>query len=66
MIYTDEENKRWWAGLTKYGQEELFNIMRENAKTPGYADFTLSIYEQWKNGVTLSGKQIAAIRKWAS
>ena len=64
MIYSDEENFRWWKGLTKSDQEDLLIRMHDNANSSGYASFASSLQDQWRNNVTLTAKQVAAIRKW--
>lgn len=64
MIYSDAENERWWKGLTKGDQEELLETMHFKASTPGFRDFVQSVWDRWKANVTLSPKELAALRKW--
>lgn len=61
MVYSDDENKRWWEGLGKTGQAEILGLMLE--KTEG-SDFAFSLSVQYQSGKALSPKQLAAIRKW--
>lgn len=63
MIYTDEENKRWWEGLSNTARIELFDVIEQ--KTGGDSQFLKSIDEQWARGEKLTPKQLAALRKWA-
>lgn len=64
MIYSDEELKRWWAGLGERGRLDVLATMIEKME---HSDFALSLASQYEQRRReLSPKQIAAIRKWAS
>lgn len=64
MIYTDQENLLWWKGLSEGEQHDLFELMESKATSPGFVDFVQSVRDRWDAGVTLSAKELAAIRKW--
>jgi hypothetical protein len=38
--------------------------MIDKASSNSYREFADSLYDQFQNGVSMSPKQIAAIRKW--
>lgn len=63
MIYTDEELRRWWAGLSKRDQIELLATMTVKME---YSAFAQSLSLQYSKGREFSPKQLAAIRKWQS
>lgn len=61
MIYTDEELRRWWQGLSKQAQLETLQLMLDRMEN---SDFALSLIEQYRGGRALSPKQLAIVRKW--
>lgn len=61
MIYGDEENKRWWEGLTHPERMEILGTMADKAHSP---EFALSLAKWYEDGKRFSPKQLAAIRKW--
>ncbi len=65
MIYTDEENKAWWASLTHTDKTVYLSRMVKEAGSIEYKGFANSLKSQFEERGTLSPKQIAAVRKWA-
>lgn len=61
MLYSDEELKRWWAGLSKQAQLELLAVMLDKMN---HSDFAMSLASQYSRGFSFSPKQLAVIRKW--
>lgn len=64
MIYSDEENQRWWSGLSEYRRTELLQTMIEKSNSNGFVEFCESLLDQLEEGHNLSSKQIAVVRKW--
>jgi hypothetical protein len=62
MVYSDAENARWWADLSKQDRAEILATMIEKATDPSFA---LSLSRQYDQRKDFSPKQLAAIRKWA-
>lgn len=65
MLYSDEENKRWWMGLSNAERTEIFERMEDAAKDVEFKNFALNLARQWNLGGSLTPKQVAAVRKWA-
>lgn len=63
MLYTEDENKRWWDGLGRTAQFELFDRIIANAQ-PGVRKWAESLVEIWERGTPLSNKNLASLRKW--
>lgn len=64
LIYTYEENLRWWNGLSKQAQSELLDKILEKANSPGVKKWAESLVELWERGSTLTEKNLASLRKW--
>lgn len=64
MIYTDDENKRWWSGLTKLDQGELIEKIIEKAFNSGVKSWAESVMNIWERGGDLDSKTLASLRKW--
>lgn len=62
MIYTDEQLKRWWSGLSKQDQREILGTMCDKM---AHKDFALSLSRQYQQGKEFSPSQLHHIRKWA-
>jgi hypothetical protein len=62
VIYTDEENIRWWEALTEQGRLDVLATMIDKME---HSDFAMSLSTQYARKIKLSARQIAAIRKWA-
>lgn len=63
MIYTDEENKRWWDSLSKFDQEKALERMVKES-TLEYRTFTKSLETRYKDTGTLTPKQAGSVRRW--
>lgn len=62
--YTDEENKRWWNGLSKYDQREIFGKILANANSLGVVRWAEELVTIWENGEVFPSKSLAFLRKW--
>jgi hypothetical protein len=61
MIYSDEELKRWWHGLSETRRVEILARMVDKMDNP---DFALSLSNQYAMRLSFTPKQLASIRKW--
>lgn len=64
MQYSEEELKRWWAGLSKQAQLELLATMQDKMG-PGSIGESFFRQNVMYNGMRqFTPKQLAVIRKW--
>lgn len=63
MLYTDDENRRWFSDLSHSQRVDLFDELKERATRSG--EFIESIERNYLIKRTLSIPQIAAIRNLA-
>jgi hypothetical protein len=66
VIYSDAENKRWWEGLGKTGQAELFDRIIETATSTLYVAAVNSMKARWEKGQDPSVSALISLRKWAA
>ena len=66
MIYSDEELKKWWQGLSVTDQRMTLQLMLEKATGPSFKNFAESLKDQWAKGIRpFTPGQLASIRKWS-
>lgn len=61
IVYTDEENKRWWKNLAKQSKAELIGTMMEKMQRPYFATMLAGKLDR---GEDFSHAELAAMRKW--
>lgn len=64
MIYTEEENLRWWNGLAKTRQGEIIESVIANANSRWVSQWAESVMEIWGRDGSLTLKDLASLRKW--
>lgn len=64
MIYSDEELKRWWAGLAESARQEVLQRMVQEAGSAEFSEFAMSLRRHWDERQFLTPRQLKAIRKW--
>lgn len=64
MIYTEEELRRWWAGLAEARRQEILQTMVQRAPSPEFSEFAMSLRRRWDSAGDLSYKQLTSIKKW--
>lgn len=64
MIYSDQENRRWWNGLSKQDQSEIFDRILETVTMPKVREFYETLVQIWERGSQLSDANLANLRKW--
>lgn len=65
MIHTDEENLRWWNGLSRFEREALLDRMLEKGNSMEFRAMVKGFQGLVQMDRPLSGKQIAQVRKWS-
>lgn len=66
MIYSDEENKRWWDGKTNQDKKELFETVIEKSSDPTFSSWIEDAYEDWREGEKPRERVLQELRKWDS
>lgn len=64
MENTDKDHIDWWDSLDDFDKEEILQNMIDHSYNDSYRSFAEDIMRYYEAGVTLSAKQIEAIRKW--
>lgn len=65
MIFTNEQNRRWWLSLSKQEQTDLLELIVEKATTPKVNEWAETLLHIHNHGGKLTDKNLVAIRKWA-
>lgn len=64
MIYTEEENRRWWQSLTKVQKYDILELMAEKSNSITFHRMVKDILHKVDNDFVLSSDELAEIRKW--
>lgn len=64
MIYTDEENVRWWQGLAKARQMEIIDTILEKSGSAVYCGVFERVKDNVNAGKTPTYAQLDQLRKW--
>lgn len=64
MIYSYDELLRWWHGLAKTTQVEIFQRMIVKSESDSFRELAMSLRDQWTRGKQMSERQLAILKKW--
>ena len=60
MIYTEKEQRDWWAGLSHGAQMELLDFIDERMSTP----YSRTLIKKYMDNVEFTKPDLNYMRKW--
>ena len=64
MIYSNEENRRWWEALTKTDRLSLIEIVEEKANQAWMHEWTNRLRGKLLAHIEPTADDLARLRKW--
>jgi len=61
MIYSDDELRRWWKGLTHGDRAEILDVIDQRSSARAWVQ---NLNDTYAGGLEFTPAQLAAMRKW--